>query len=137
LSLRSHSPVGVAQLWIVRQREHMRKLGYTLLILGVLNFALFSLVIEVEAINFSEQYMDRFLSPAKFAAGRTWTRGQVIEFSQTCMSDFARQIAIPQLFIGATLMFCGGICLDIAGRRKRALPNKSLQATAAAPASCD
>jgi len=109
----------------------MRKLGYTLLILGAFYYVVLSLIVVLEGSTFGGDRFDQLLTPP------TWTRGQVREFLDQDISAFAREIVVPQLLIGAALMLCGGICLDVAGQRKRSQPNKSLQATAAAPASCD
>ena len=109
----------------------MRKLGYTLLILGALYYVILSLMVGIEASTFGSNHFDQLLTPP------TWTGGQVREFLDRVISDFARKVVVPRLFFGALLMFCGGVFLDIAGRRKRTQPNNSLQATAAAPASCD
>ena len=91
----------------------MRKLGYILLILGALYFAFLSFYAVLEAPIYVEHCWDQLLSPP------TWTRGQIVEFSQTVLTDFAKAM-IFNVLIGAALMLCGGICLDIAGWRKRA-----------------
>jgi hypothetical protein len=105
----------------------MRKLGYTLLILGAFYYVILSLRVVLEASTFGANQFDQLLTPL------TWTRGQVREFLDRVISDFAREIVVPRLLFGALLMFCGGVFLDIAGRRKQAQPNTSLEPTATAP----
>jgi len=103
----------------------MRKLGYTLLILGALYFVFLSLTVVLEASTFGSHYIDQLLTSSTY-----WEREWEREFLDKVISAFAKEIVVPQLLFGAALMFCGGIFLDIAGWRKRAQPNKSLQATA-------
>ena|ERR1035441_3975993 len=105
----------------------MRKLGYTLLILGAFYYVYLSLIVVLDGSAFGSNRFDQLLTPP------TWTRGQVREFLARVISAFAREIVVPRLFFGALLMFCGGVFLDIAGRRKRAQPNTSLEPTATAP----
>jgi hypothetical protein len=96
----------------------VRILGYTLLIFGALDIAHLSLALGLEGRAFAEQYIGSLLTPQQ-----TWTHEEVEQLLRTGITDFTRQIAIPQLLIGAALMLCGGICLDVAGQRKRTEPN--------------
>jgi len=93
----------------------MRKLGYTLLVLGALYFLFLSVAVILEGRRLTARHIQELPDT------QTFTHRDVELISRESVSDFAKELA-PKLFIGTSLMFCGGVFLDIAGRRKRAQP---------------
>ena len=100
-------------------------LGYILLILGALYLFWLSQTNFLEGRTMTARHIH------ELPATQTFTDRDVEVISRESVSDFARLLA-PKLLVGAALMLCGGICLDLAERRKRAQPNKSLEPTATA-----
>jgi hypothetical protein len=83
-----------------------------LLILGALYFVYLNATVVLEGRTLTARHIQ------ELPDAQTFTRKDVENISREAVSDFAIETA-PKFLIGAALMLCGGIILDVSGRRKR------------------
>jgi hypothetical protein len=103
----------------------MRLLGYILLLLGFAWFCYMPVTLFSSVRSLTDQQM------IKIPERQSYSRDDVYQDVRSGIFAFAEQW--PSFLAGALPMLVGGIILDLAGRRRRVLPNTALEPTATAP----